>query len=157
MGQRWAAGQKAVGPTSAAIVGPTDVPTLARRQHAIWDRDWCSIFQYRSIIPQNCQYRHLLLVFQYRNNIHQTDKKILKCLFYSINVFLLHKIFKKTQFQQIQNGVKSAAIFVYIVSDLLPVSRKRASTQESIKDLFYVTFVTFLYIFYCSNVFLVDK
>ena len=31
LGQRWAAGQKAVGPTSAAIVGPTDVPTLARR------------------------------------------------------------------------------------------------------------------------------
>ena len=30
MGQRRAAGQKAVGPTSAAIVGPTDVPTLAR-------------------------------------------------------------------------------------------------------------------------------
>ena len=78
-------------------------------------------------------------------------------LIYSLNVYLLHKIFKKTQFQQIQNGVKSAAIFVYIVSDLLPVSRKRASTQESIKDLFYVTFVTFLYIFYCRNVFLVDK
>ena len=30
-GLRRAAGQKAVGPTSAAIVGPTDVPTLARR------------------------------------------------------------------------------------------------------------------------------
>ena len=36
LGQRRAAGQKAVGPTSAAIVGPTDVPTLAQRQHAIW-------------------------------------------------------------------------------------------------------------------------
>ena len=36
LGQRWAAGQKAVGPTSAAIVGPTNVPTLAQRLHAIW-------------------------------------------------------------------------------------------------------------------------
>ena len=31
------AGQKAVGPIVAAVVGPTDVQTLARRQHAIWE------------------------------------------------------------------------------------------------------------------------
>ena len=36
LGQRRATGLKAVGPMSAAIVGPTDVPTLAQRQHAIW-------------------------------------------------------------------------------------------------------------------------
>ena len=32
MGQRWPDGQKAVGPTSAANVGPTDVPTLGQRR-----------------------------------------------------------------------------------------------------------------------------
>ena len=32
MGQRWPDSQKAVGPTSAANVGPTDVPTLGQRR-----------------------------------------------------------------------------------------------------------------------------
>ena len=32
LGQRWPDGQKAVGPTSAANVGPTDVPTLGQRR-----------------------------------------------------------------------------------------------------------------------------
>ena len=32
LGQRWPDGQKAVGPTLAANVGPTDVPTLGQRR-----------------------------------------------------------------------------------------------------------------------------
>ena len=36
---------------------------------------------YRSIIPQNCRYRHTLPAFQYRNNINQTDKKVNKMVF----------------------------------------------------------------------------
>ena len=32
LGQRWSDDQKAVGPTSAANIGPTDVPALGQRR-----------------------------------------------------------------------------------------------------------------------------
>ena len=62
---------------------------------------------------------------------------------------LLYKIIKRHIYNWKKNGVKSGAIFVYIASDLLPVSRKRYKTWQLVhrkarKLLFNVRFVHFI-------------